>query len=241
MAGFPGVGFPSVRTEGGGNGLGNSIGVFTWAALQAAYPNGGGALAALPAGVTATVTGAAQLPLTMTPNAAKTRWIPLNGVAPLWQYSGSFATPLWTLAGVAGSWSPPGGAMTHPAGLFAAGDHFTWNWTHDRLGTAGNINYGLYFGTTGTTADSLPIGSYADPSNPKIYAMGEVSAASSSRITGTNWNTPPNFNTGAGGISDFTTNINLAAAMTWSINVVSINVADTFYLVRSTILWRASA
>jgi hypothetical protein len=218
-----------------------SLGTFTWAALQAAYPNGGGALAALPTGATATVTGAAQLPLTMTPNAAKTRWIPLNGVALLWQYSGSFTTPLWTQAGATGAWSPPGGAMTNAAGLFAAGDHFTVDWVPSRAGAAANIFWNIHFGTAGTTADAILIQQTATSANPTMYGKGEISAASTSRLVTTNFSPLPNNGTTLASISDVTANVALGSAMTWLVNVNSINVADTFYLIRLSILWKASA
>jgi hypothetical protein len=240
MAGFQTSSDVAVRTSGAG-GLGNSLGVFTWANLQAAYPNGGGALAALPAGVTATVTDAAQLPLTMTPNAAKTRWIPLNGVAVLWQYGGSYSSPLWTQAGATGQWSPPGGAMTNPAGLFAAGDSWAVDWNASNTGTAANIFYKLNFGTAGTTADAAVVDVYQNPSNPSYYTKVDVSAGSSNRLVSTQWAPPINNAQAAGYIADATANVNLASAMTWTWNVVSINAADTFLLIRSTIVWRASA
>lgn len=47
------------------------LGTFTWAELQASYPNAGGALAALPAGITAFVS---DWNVDFTPNAAKAAW-----------------------------------------------------------------------------------------------------------------------------------------------------------------------
>jgi hypothetical protein len=225
----------------GGRGS-SGLGVFTWAGLQTDYPNGGGALAALPAGVTATVTGAAQAPLTMTPNAAKTRWIPLNGVAILWQYSGSFATPLWTQVGATGLWSPPGGAMTSPAGLFAAGDHFSIDWTPSRGGSAANLFYAIRFGTAGGTADARMVDTYLTTTvGQVIYGKGETSFATATRVVTTNFFPIPNNLVSGGNIVDETTNINAASAMTWTVDVVTINAADTFYLHRLSILWKASA
>jgi hypothetical protein len=52
------------------------LGVFTWAQLQAAYPNGGAALAALPAGATAFVSDWGAW---FVPNPAKTKWRPIGG------------------------------------------------------------------------------------------------------------------------------------------------------------------
>jgi hypothetical protein len=57
--------------------LSRDLGVFTWAQLQATYPNGSGALAALPAGATAFVSDWAA---EFAPNAARTVWRPIAPV-----------------------------------------------------------------------------------------------------------------------------------------------------------------
>jgi hypothetical protein len=83
--------FPAQRRD---FALARHLGVFTWADLQTAYPNGGGALAALPAGVTAFVS---DWGAEFTPNAAKTNWRAKNGEFVLAQDNGSLASPLATI------------------------------------------------------------------------------------------------------------------------------------------------
>ncbi len=96
------------------------LGVFTWAELQAAYPNGGGALAALPTGVRAFV---GDLGHEFVPNTAKTRWTPSGGSFVLRSNGGSVANPIASMTGVtSGSFSIPGGMPTIPSALLDQGD-----------------------------------------------------------------------------------------------------------------------
>ena len=76
------------------NSFSRDLGVFTWSALQTAYPNSGGALAALPTGTRAFVSDWGAL---FTPNAAKTAWIPVS-VITMFSSSANSASALNTAA-----------------------------------------------------------------------------------------------------------------------------------------------
>lgn len=118
------------------------LGVFTWAELQAAYPNGGGALAALPAGAYAFVT---DWETAFYPNAGKTRWIT----------PGRFTLYRLAAAATINTTTPTIYAQTPlPAGLLAARDTLRVEISAHDNGTSTIWNGWVYIGTAGTTSDA---------------------------------------------------------------------------------------
>lgn len=119
------------------------LGVFTWAELQAAYPNSGGALAALPAGARAFVSDWNH---EFVPNAAKTRWVTRSPFM-LYETTGDVAVNSASEVFVA---QPP-----VPAGLLAARARIRVEFSVHDNGTADTWTFNQRFGTAGTTGDSL--------------------------------------------------------------------------------------
>ena len=135
--------------------LSRDLGVFTWAQLQAAYPNGGAALAALPAGATAYVSDFSHQ---WTPSVDKTYWLPIGGRAPLYRRSALYSSFVARLTGTGAAQAFQLPEVTKiPAGLLRVGS---------RLGVSGRIRrtawtttaaaqVSVRLGTAGTTADAL--------------------------------------------------------------------------------------
>jgi hypothetical protein len=112
------------------------LGTFTWAGLQSAYPNGGGALAALPAGVTAWASDLGVNGAPVTPNAAKTRW---NTSHPVVLVQAALATLTGTTA-----WTDQH-TLTVPAGLLT--DHALFvEMLLTMTGTAGTKDMRCFYG-----------------------------------------------------------------------------------------------
>ncbi len=215
------------------------LGVFTWAELQAAYPNGGGALAALPAGVTATVTNICKAVITVVPNAAKTRWIPQNGHAMLFNIGGDLATPLHTWAGATGKASIAGGGPTIAAGVLAAGDTLR-NSIHLRKRNANaTANWKVRFGTTGTYATDTVIrgDAIANVDNRQVSGLVELSFADTTSVFSSDWHPLNSQGTSTG--LDQSTNINLASVMYIIAEISSINASDFVDLVMWRLEWFA--
>lgn len=133
----------------------SDLGTYTWSQLQTAFPNGGAALAALPYGATAVVTDIGKAACKVTPNLAKTRWIPVGGRHRLMQYAGSLASPVGTWSST-GKWTPSGGDVSIPGTVLAAGDMLPTELLVRHRGTAGTTSFRIRIGTTGTYAtDSM--------------------------------------------------------------------------------------
>jgi hypothetical protein len=202
-----------------------SLGTFTWAALQAAYPNGGGALAALPAGVTATVTNAARIaPVLMTPNAAKTFWVSVNANFTVASFAGSLSVPLYTWAGAAGDWAPAGGAITFPSNLLQAGQSIRVTALYRKRNANAAAAFRIYLGTSGTSADGVVWATSITAANSDAWRFTDITVASATRFTTTDYNVPNN--TQIGSVSDGTANVNFASPMILTFRIDSINALD---------------
>lgn len=112
------------------NSFSRDLGVFTWAELQAAYPNGGGALAALPVGVRAYVS---DWNIDFVPNAAKTAWIP-SGRITLFASASDSAGVLNTVTTFLENFT-----VAFPTDLLVPGNLVTATLRTNR--TAGSVNY----------------------------------------------------------------------------------------------------
>lgn len=144
------------------NPFSRDLGVFTWAELQAAYPNGGGALAALPAGITAFVSDwGAQF----APNAAGARWV-IRSPMLLYSLTSPAAVNSTSETLVA---QPP-----IPAALLGAGARIRVELSaHDNGTTTSNWTVYLRIGTAGTTADAS-VAPNLDMSNAAQRSFGYV-------------------------------------------------------------------
>jgi hypothetical protein len=218
--------------------LSRDLGVFTWAQLQATYPNGSGALAALPAGATAFVTDACKTVIQVWPNASKTRWVPVNSSAVLFAFGGDLASPVHTWAGATGSAAFAGGNPTVAAGLLSGGDTFKSIALLRKRGANATAGFNLRFGTAGTTADQPILGdALANFDNRQYRIDQDLSVADASSYFTSNWQGPSSQQTGAG--LDRVSNVNLAAAMYFSADVSSINASDFVDLVYWRVEWFA--
>lgn len=123
-----------------------NLGTFTWAELQAAYPNGGGALAALPSGATAMVVESTWKGL-FTPDIAKAYW---TVTAP--------TSPILNTALTSGTTSGAAQIVFSqllPAGILRACKSFGLKFTYAKSGaTDSQSGGGLRLGTAGTTSDT---------------------------------------------------------------------------------------
>lgn len=214
------------------------LGVMTWSALQAAYPNGGGALAAMPYGTTVTVTDACKCVFDMTPNAARTRWIPANGHAVLCNYGGSLASPIHTWAGATGKLSVPGGDVTIAANLLGAGDRLLLTAILRKRGANATATVNFRLGTTGSygTDQFVASDSFANYDNRDFNFFADVSITANS-FTTTSWAEPTTQNTNA--FRDRTTNVNHTATQYQIIDVTSIHASDFVDLVMWRLDWSA--
>lgn len=206
------------------------LGVFTWAALQAAYPNGGGALAALPTGVRAFV---GDLGHEFVPNTAKTRWTPSGGSFVLRSNGGSVANPIASMTGVtSGIFSIPGGMPTIPSALLDQGDSIFVRGRVFKTGANATANMVVRLGTAGTASDSDIYSVAFDNTSTRVISLDGVIHVYSSSVVGAGAAT--NRGTDAIqtsiGATDYTTNINTAAAMYVHFAIGSANTSDTFSL-----------
>lgn len=210
--------------------LNANLGAYTWAGLQVEYPNGGAALAALPANAMAFVSTFGCL---MAPNAAKTRWRPLSGEFVLRQDSGSLSSPLASLTGAtSGNLPIPGGNVSIPADLCAA------DWaifaffkarktgTNDvaalllRLGTADSVSDGIVSTAICENTNGRPLDNNAEiyfQSSTRVLCAGVRSAGLADLAA------MPD-------PTDQTTNVDSAIAMTLGAYVFSQSAADTVEL-----------
>lgn len=215
----------------------SDLGTYTWSQLQAAFPNGGAALAALPYSATAVVTDIGKAACKVTPNLAKTRWIPVGGRHRLMQYAGTKAAPAGTWSST-GKWTPSGGDVSTPADLFAADDMLTTELLVRHRGTAGTTAFRLRIGTTGTYAtDCLLLDdstSIADARENRLKISCTITAASimttsysgTGQVTGASW--------------DRTTNWNIAALMYLIIECSGITAGDYLDIIYWQTTWEAA-
>lgn len=217
------------------------LGTFTWSGLQTSYPNGGGALAGLSAGTTACVTDIGKSVIMVTPNAAKTRWIPQNGRATIYAASGDFGAPINSWAGTTGKFSPSGGDITIPASVLGAGDKIVSNGYLKKVGANATAVYNVRIGTTGTynTDSQISNDTIAITDNRQKWEYGIGTFADATSMGVTNWNIQGQQNTAPG--ADRATNIDTAAAMYVIIEVTSIHASDTVQLIFWELEWRAAS
>lgn len=206
------------------------IGTYTWAELQAAYPNNGAALLALPANTMAFVSDWQAL---FVRNAAGDWWHPINKVLQIASANSSQSSPLATISGAtSGKFSIPAGAPKIPANLARAG-WFVWFMANiRRVNANGSATISANLGTSGSASD--------DPLNTVSTTTGfmtlwfDVDAGFYSATGRFREGAQPTSGTDARltGVSswDYTTNVNTAADQYLSFNVASANAADAFYL-----------
>lgn len=207
------------------------LGTLTWAALQAAYPNGGGELAALPTGTTAFVSDwGAQF----TPNAAKTTWRSCGGAFVLRTSGGSVATPVATITGAtSGIFSLPGGMPPIPAALLTAGASIVVRARCRKNGANGTASLVVRLGTAGTASDSDVLSVAFDNTSSRVISVDANVSVASSSVVGVGAAT----NRGSDAIqtsvaaADWTTNINTAAAMYMHFAISAANSSDSFGLI----------
>lgn len=215
-----------------------SLGVLTWEQLQAAYPNGGAALAALPTGVNVVVTGIGKNVCWMTPNSAKTRWLPVNGQHVLWQVAGSLSAPFYTWTST-GQLSISGGNIEIPASLMMQGDQL---WTCMRVrkrGTAATSGVVFRLGTAGTTSDQgVSFATVANANNRDAWIFDLAYVSSTTRFTVGNTLLPNNQATAVS--SDKTASVNFEALMYVSIDCSSLTAPDELDLISADVAWRAA-
>jgi hypothetical protein len=212
--------------------------VFTWAALQTAYPNGGGALAALPAGTTAYVTDACKSQMEMTPNAARTRWVPVNGAALLLNYGGDLGSPVHTWAGATGKAAFAGGDPAIGAGLLGVGDTLLVETMVRHRGTGGTANVVIRLGTSGAYGVGAGIISETASAidNRQIRSAADASFADATSVLRTftlYYGQQTAVASDAAGLTD------LAALMYITANCESINAADFMDLIYLRVRWFA--
>lgn len=195
------------------NSFSRDLGVFTWAGLQSAYANGGGALAALPTGTTAFVSDwGAQF----TPNAAKTYWKPSNGYVSI---SGQVAALSTYLAQLTGSGAlqkfVPPVTPTIPANLLQIGCRLYVAYLAKRTTlatTPGAANVHVHIGTTDSTSDqNLGAVNVAATLNMSIVLEAPFEIVASNTIRYYNTAARNYATVSSSNISDATSNINLAA------------------------------
>jgi len=146
--------------------MGN-LGTYTWADLQAAYPNGGGALAALPAGAVAWVEETAWHGW-VTPNIGKTYW---SVVSPT-----SVVLDTTMQTGAADGTHQVVKSSLLPVGLLRAGRKIIIKGALGKNGaTDASTTVQARIGTAGTTADSA------------LLSFPAMSAAQRSTWAGTEW------------------------------------------------------
>lgn len=215
-----------------------NLGVFTWAELSALYPNGGASLAALSAEARAVVTNVGKLPCVLMPNAAKTYWVPENGIHRIARYGGSLATPVFTAAGSDATFAPPGGAISIPGGLVQPGQGFQISLVSRRRNANSSIYGYLYFGTAGAPPDPAVATVWLSSLNTPAYTNAAiyVSVASATVMTSNSFMGPINTNN-AGDTFDFTTNVNFAATMIFTFFFDLSHVSDFGDLTLLDILW----
>lgn len=205
------------------------LGTFTWAELQAAYPNGGGALAALHAQTTAFVS---DWRTNFCPNAALTAWQPVGGSVQIASAVSSAASPLATLTGVtSGKFTIPAGAPVIPANLCGAGWHAWLIANLRRTTTTATATIDIRLGTADSSADGI-LGTNASAAAATAfwYALesgfysttgrlreGAFPGSTDSRLIGTS-------------AVDITANVDTTAAQYLSFHIASANTADTFHL-----------
>ena len=135
-----------------------SLGYYTWADLQTAYANGGGALAALPLGSTALVNmGSETVVLTArstsngtTPNA----WVP-DGWRVLKKVAGTLGAPNQTLSANAAVQLFTNIGVTLPANFLQVGMRLRLSATLRRTGTANAVNIRPTVGAANSNADTF--------------------------------------------------------------------------------------
>jgi hypothetical protein len=215
-----------------------SLGVFTWAELQAQYPNGGGSLALLSADARATLTNVGKLPCTVMPNAAKTYWVAENGLHRVARYCGSLTTPWFTASGADATYSPPGGAISMPAGLVQPGQGFQIQCATRRRNANASLYGNVHLGTAGSTADPVVVALLMTAgTNPShTHTLVFVKVATLTRVTANAWLGPINANNVLDTF-DFTTNINFAAAMNFTFAFDLSHASDFGDLLELDILW----
>ena len=118
------------------------LGVFTWAALQSAYANGGGALSALPSGAHAFVT---DWDVVFYRNTAGTKWI----TQPFTIYT--LPSPV-TVQSASETLATQ---FNVPAGLLGSRAQFRIELGYADNGTTTSFTTRVRLGTAGTTADAL--------------------------------------------------------------------------------------
>jgi hypothetical protein len=216
-----------------------SLGTFTWANLQVAYPNGGGALAALPAGATAVVTGIGKAPCLMWPNSAKTRWVPVNGRHVLLQAGGTLPIPLFTWAGTTGVFTPAGGAVELPANVLAAGDFIHFQSLTRKRNANATATFAARIGTTGTVgADSAIVADTITNIDLRDYRPDTTAAMGDTSWNASNWLPPMTQNTGV--FVNRTTGYNRAALMYCWFEISAINALDFVDLISIRFSWETA-
>jgi hypothetical protein len=162
-----------------------------------------------------------------------TYWRPVNKVGTLFQDAGSLATPLATYTGGTGAKvSLPAGNLVVPAGFLIPGSSRVSGTVRVRKrGTAAATNVYLLFGTANTSSDAaVGLVSPANSNNQDAELGCEVDIITSTLLTSSNRLTM--WNTGTTAISsDISSNINISAAMYFSLAVGGHNAADSLDII----------
>lgn len=198
------------------------LGEFTWAQLQAAYPNASATLAALPAGTRAYVTDWAA---EFVPDPTGAFWRPTSGRLSLAYYAGAQASPVATLNGSGATqlFTLPA-TITIPANLLRAGCRVGVSMTAKRTTLAGAPGAGslrAYVGTAGTSSDAIAaILTLSATLNlvGLIYMEATVASSTVIRRTGSGAARDSSTQTGTDVVDD-STNVNTASAMNVSFGI----------------------
>lgn len=172
-----------------------------------------------------------------------TYWRPAQGRALIAQKHGTATAPVAVLsATTAGVFTLPGGKIAIPAGMITPHSRLAGMALMRKIGATASAYFGIRFGTTGTSADSLVGGitSY-------IYHGSEVSVNTSARIGDIALNSFTSMNTLGDGVTAAVTgtsvlqsaNLDHSAGQFVSFVVTSGNVADVYNLLGYTVTLEA--
>lgn len=159
-------------------------------------------------------------------------WRPVNGEVTLFQSFGDLTTPIAVIqSGIAVAFSIPGGNPTIPAGMLTVGSSGEMRAYMRRNGVTGaSANVRFRLGTAGNSTDSslwngaLGVTNDLDVHGWAAFGISGANSAFTSDFIDDNVARTNNFD-------NITTNIDTAAAMQLSIDILNPNAADSFDLV----------
>lgn len=216
------------------------LGVGAWATLQAAYPNGGALLSAMAGDALYLVTDIGKKACWVTPNAGKTRWVPVNGRHTLAHACGTEASPLAVWSGTTGKYSWPGGDITIPAGVLSAGDSIVASFKFQKRGTNATASAGWRIGTTGSYGtDTRPAYTTITNSNKRLWWCFMSAGIGASSTVMSSSDCFPNNQTTAGSL-DLSTNFDVTSQMYVILEVTSLNASDFIDLLEADFTWVAA-